>query len=144
MKLITVVAITILSLATPASPQQIPVWYDTLYDQADTPLSSVACSGVLINDSYNTFGDLPGYPLIGGAPQIDSWDSPSCGSCWQFIYSGPNNEIKSFFFTVINTGGQGGYTISLEGMNLLTYGDALTLDGVLVDVSSETSYLCGL
>ena len=63
MRLIAIAAM--LGLATPVFPQlsgSYPVWYNELYDQGSTPLTSVACSGGLngvITMGYETFSDLP-------------------------------------------------------------------------------------
>ena len=58
--------------------------YDAYYDNPSGSLNGVACSnganGLVTN--YATFGDLPTYPFIGGAPGV-VWNSPNCGGCWK-------------------------------------------------------------
>ena len=58
--------------------------YDATYDNPSGSLNGVACSnganGLVTN--YATFGDLPTFPYIGGAPGV-AWNSPNCGGCWK-------------------------------------------------------------
>jgi Cerato-platanin len=58
--------------------------FDTTFDNAAGSLNGVACSnganGLAAN--FPTFGDLPTFPYIGGAPGI-AWNSPNCGGCWK-------------------------------------------------------------
>ena len=58
--------------------------YDAYYDNPNGSLNGVACSNGangLVN-YYPTFGSLPTYPYIGGAPGV-AWNSPNCGGCWK-------------------------------------------------------------
>ena len=127
--------------AMPSEP--FPVWYDQLYDEESTPLTSVACSNGqngLITQGYNTFADLPTYPFVGGAPQIDGWDSFYCGTCWMVIYTSPSGEVSSHWFTAIDTPvSGGGYSISMAGLNYLTGGNALAVNGVTMVFAEDTS-----
>jgi len=58
--------------------------FDGTYDNQSGSLNSVACSngehGLV--DKFPTFGDIPTFPYIGGAPGV-VWNSPNCGGCWK-------------------------------------------------------------
>ena len=146
MRLFTVAAA--LCFATPAFLQETyDLWYDTIYDQRDTSLSSVTCSTGrygLLTRGYQTFGDLPTSPFIGGAPQIQSWNSPNCGTCWELTYIDPNGVPWSLSFTAINRAAQGTFTIFIEAMNRLTSGNAQALDGVSITATQLAASACGL
>ena len=137
----------VLGLVTPAFPQY-TLSYDIIYDQKEGSLTSVACStgeNGLMAYGYNTFDELPTYPFIGGAPQIQSWNSPACGTCWELTYIDKFGVSGSLTFTAINTGSpQGGFTISSEGMNAITQGNAATLDGASITAVQEPAASCGL
>lgn len=130
----------------PAPADTYAISYDTMYDQRKTSLSTVTCSTGqygLLTLGYNTFGDLPHFPFIGGAPQIDSWDSPYCGTCWELTYTDSLGISFSLSLAAINAA-QGGFDISLEGLNGLTSGNALTLDGVSITAVQVSATDCGL
>ena len=144
MKFLTIVAV--LGLAAPAFPQYTAM-YDTFYDGNLNPLSSVTCSTGeygLITYGYNLFGNIPTYPLIGGAPQIQSWDSPYCGTCWELTYTDPHGDSTSINFTAINTSNQESFIIAFAGMDLLTNGNAETLDGVSITATQMPASICGI
>ncbi|KAF8437590.1 Cerato-platanin [Boletus edulis BED1] len=139
MKLLGIAAA--LSLVTPTVPLY-TVLYDTFYDGTQISLSSVACSTGqygLITQGYNIFGDLPSYPFIGGAPLVEGWNSPYCGTCWNITYTNPQGSTFFVIFTAINTGNQGGFTISFAGMDTLTNGNALRLDGMISASATQIS-----
>ncbi|KAF8129189.1 Cerato-platanin-domain-containing protein [Boletus edulis] len=150
----------VLGLATPAFFQSssltdrgrdtYPLWYDTFYDNSQTSLNTVACSTGgygLIGFGYNTFGELPTYPAIGGIPMIDGWNSPNCGTCWLLTYTDANGNALSTPFTAINVGQQNpdGFTISQATMNFLT-GNAEALNGATISViqMAESAVNCGM
>ena len=137
-----------LGIATPAFLQgTYSLYYDTTYDQGDKSLNTVTCSTGehgLLTRGYKTFGDLPTSPFIGGAPQIQGWNSPNCGTCWELTYTDPNGIPGSLSFTAINTAAQGTFTISIEAMNRLTSGNAMTLDGVSITATQLSASQCGL
>ncbi|KAG0696165.1 immunomodulatory protein [Suillus ampliporus] len=63
--------------------------YDTTYDNASLPLSSVACSDGtygLETKGYTTLGSLAKFPNIGGVYTVTGWDSPACGTCYNVTY----------------------------------------------------------
>ena len=58
--------------------------FDATFDNPSGSLNGVACSngdnGLVTK--FPTFGDIPTFPYIGGAPGI-AWNSPNCGGCWR-------------------------------------------------------------
>ncbi|KAG9318079.1 Cerato-platanin [Chiua virens] len=100
-------------------------------------LNIVACSNGeygLITTGYTTFDSLPNFPYIGGAPQVRSWNSPYCGSCWQLTYTDAHGISTSLNITAVDSGDQSheGYNLSEEAMNYLTHGQARNLGRVPV------------
>ncbi|KAI9570722.1 Cerato-platanin [Boletus coccyginus] len=145
MKLFAVAATT-LACAIPVIPQATYIaQYDTFYDQGGQSLNSVACSTGehgLITSGFNTFGNLPNFPFIGGAPFIGGWNSINCGSCWEVTYINAEGVIGNIPFTAINTARQGTLTLSLEALNALTQNQGLVLDGVSVTVAAVSASPC--
>ena len=78
---------------------------------------------------FKTFGDLPGFPNIGGIPAITGWNSPSCGTCWNLTYM--DNTIMVLG---VDTGGSG-FNIALGAMQSLTGGNAIDLGVVTATVA---------
>ena len=123
--------------------------YDTIYDHGQNSLNNVACSNGehgLITDGYSTFDSLPTFPYIGGAPQILSWNSPYCGSCWELTYTDARGVSTSLNVTAVDTGDHSseGFSISLEGMDLLTNGQARRLGRVHITAIRKPQNACGL
>jgi len=104
--------------------------YDTVYDNGQASVSTLACSGILESEGYTTYSSLPGFPNIGGSPQITGYDSPYCGTCWILTYGS-----TSIVVTTVDVGDPAleGYNLSLEAMNTLTGGQAENLGRVYVD-----------
>lgn len=103
------------------------VSYDTVYDEGYASVSTVACSSVLESQGYTTFSTLPGFPFIGGSPQITGYGSPYCGSCWVISYTDPSTGTTiAKSITTIDVGDPAleGFNLSLEAMNYLTGGRA--------------------
>lgn len=100
MKFSTSYLLCLLGLATTPliSAQTVSVSYDQRYDVGTTSLTQVACSdgpNGLITKNFTTFGSLPKFPFIGGAPAVAKWNDPDCGSCWQLGYQGNTINGKS-------------------------------------------------
>ena len=149
MKLFAVAAV--LGLVTPAFSQTetYTVSHDGFYDQMENSLHDVACANGehgLLTHGYTTFGSLPTFPYIGGAPQIQPWDSRYCGTCWELTYTDRHGVSASLNFTAINTGGHDPrhFIISFEGMDFLTNGHARRLDGVPIAGALLPRSSCGL
>ncbi|KAE8350624.1 Cerato-platanin-domain-containing protein [Aspergillus coremiiformis] len=122
----------------------VSVSYDQKFDVAGTSLNTVSCSdGVngLISRGYTTFGSVPGFPNIGGAPTVGGWNSPNCGKCYQLHYQAGNID-KSIFVAAVDSA-PGGFNIGLQAMNTLTNGLAQQLGRVNVDYTEVAPQSCG-
>ncbi|PTU20708.1 hypothetical protein P175DRAFT_0228079 [Aspergillus ochraceoroseus IBT 24754] len=118
--------------------------YDERYDVASTSLDGVACSNGsngVENWGYHTFGDLPGFPRVGGAPTITGWNSPQCGTCYQLTYQA-GTVNNSIYVTAIDTG-YSGFNIGLTAMNQLTNNQAAQLGRVDITYQAVDRTLCG-
>ena len=117
------------------------VGYDTVYDNPNGSLSTVACSdgsNGMLTKGYTTFGSLPSFPNIGAAQAIAGWNSPACGSCWQISYG-----EKSIYFIAIDRTNNG-FVVSSEAMNTLTNGQAQDLGVISADTTQVSESSCGL
>lgn len=86
---------------------------------------------------YPTFGDLPGFPSIGGAFAVEGWDSANCGTCWNLSYAG-----KSINVLAVDHAGPGRFNIALKAMNTLTNGHAVELGAVQVTYKQVDASKC--
>ncbi|KAI0697243.1 Cerato-platanin [Cytidiella melzeri] len=117
------------------------VSWDTIYDNSGDSLNNVACSdgaNGLITKGYTTFGSLPTFPRIGGAPAVGAWNSAACGTCWQLTYNGNSINVLA-----IDTGGEG-FNLSEEAMDQLTSGQARQLGRVTAGVAQVDNSVCGV
>jgi hypothetical protein len=116
---------TVISLVASFSVvSAVSVGYDSVYDNSQNSLSTVACSdgaNGMLTKGFTTFGSLPSFPNIGAAQAVAGWNSSACGSCWQLSYG-----KKSITITAIDHS-DNGYVVSLEAMNFLTNGQAQNL-----------------
>ncbi|KAF7714456.1 Uncharacterized protein PECH_004953 [Penicillium ucsense] len=103
--------------------------YDPVYDNAASSLNIAACGSVL-SHKYATFGDLPGFPHVGGALTISGTGSAKCGTCYQLHFSG-NGVDNTITVLGIDTA-PAGFNIGLQAMNDLTGGQAEQLGRVQV------------
>nr|ABM63508.1 CF-MANG protein [Ceratocystis fimbriata]QNN25949.1 cerato-platanin protein [Ceratocystis manginecans]ABM63512.1 CF-FAG protein [Ceratocystis fimbriata]QBO55778.1 cerato-platanin [Ceratocystis fimbriata]QBO55779.1 cerato-platanin [Ceratocystis fimbriata] len=91
-----------------ASAMAVSISYDPIY-AADLSMGSVACSngdhGLM--EQYPTLGQVPGFPNVGGIPDIAGWNSPSCGTCWKVTI--PNGN--SIFIRGVDSG-RGGFNVN--------------------------------
>lgn len=126
-----------------ASASSTVVKYDPVFDNLNTPMTVVACSGGengMIAKGFNTFGDLPTFPNIGGAFAIEGYNSPSCGSCWNLTDSKTNTTA---FIIAIDHAAEG-FVIAEEALTAL--GGPLAVDDGEIYTSAklvEGSH-CGL
>ncbi|KAI0329938.1 Cerato-platanin-domain-containing protein [Cubamyces sp. BRFM 1775] len=115
------------------------VAWDSTYDNPDGDMNTVACSNGDngLNPPYAHFGDLPGFPYIGGAQFVEAWNSPNCGSCWALGYKG--NVI---YVTLVDSY-YTGFNIAKQAMDVLT--DNNSDDGP-VDITAHqvSKAYCGL
>lgn len=116
------------------------VTWDAGYDNAGRSLTQVACSDGIngLMPKYQTQGQLPHFPNIGGAAAIAGWNSPNCGSCWQLSFNG--NSVK---ILAIDHAGEG-FNIGETAMNALTNGRAAEFGHVDATVTPLTPKDCGL
>ena len=135
-------ASTILSLAAIFSVASADiVRYNQIYDNPSYPLDGVACSNGpngLVTDGFDTLGQLPTFPGVGGVFAVSGWGSPECGSCWRLEYNG--NRIHVIAIDTISDG----FDISLAAMNTLTGGNAVALDSVDANARQVSKFHCGL
>lgn len=149
--LLVAAAVAVLGLVSPVLPwtTKYTVSYDPVYDHGENSLNEVACSNGeygLITSGYTTFNSLPTFPYIGGAPQIASWNSPYCGTCWQLTYTDAQGYSQSLNITAVDTGDGSleGFNISQEGMDYLTDNQAVSLGRAPVTAVKIPLSACGL
>ena len=75
---------TVISLVASFSiVSAVRVGYDTVYDNPNNSLSTVACSdgsNGMLTKGYTTYSSLPSFPNIGAAQAVAGWNCPACGS----------------------------------------------------------------
>ncbi|KAL2191654.1 Cerato-platanin [Thermothelomyces heterothallicus CBS 203.75] len=130
----------IFSLAAAASATTVS--YDTGYDDASRPLTSVACSdgvnGLIWKYGWQTQGQVKGFPFIGGVEAVEGWNSGNCGTCWSATWNGKTINILAIDHAA------SGLNIGLAAMNELTNGHAVELGRVEADVKQVDLSACGL
>ena len=87
---------------------------------------------------WQTQGQIPSFPRIGGSGDISGWNDPQCGTCYKVTYKG-----KSIFVLGIDRAAAG-INMSLKAMNTLTNGQAVALGRVNADVVKVGVSKCGL
>ncbi|KAJ6014157.1 Cerato-platanin [Penicillium herquei] len=131
--------------ANTVTPQSVSVSYDQKYDDGTTSLNTVACSdgtNGLETDGFTTFSSLPTFPLIGGAPTVDGWDSPNCGQCYQLHFE--SGEVNETINVLAVDSASGGFNIGLTAMNRLTDNQATQLGRVTATYVAVANSVCGL
>ncbi|KAI6046693.1 Cerato-platanin [Pisolithus marmoratus] len=91
--------------------------YDTKYDDPSQPLSNFACSdGVngLQTKGYNTLGNLPTFPNVGGVYTVTGWNSTACGTCYNVTYGSTSIFILAVDVSTF------GFNVAEAAMNTLT------------------------
>jgi hypothetical protein len=118
------------------------VSYDTGYDDASRPLTSVACSdgknGLITKYGWHTQGQIPRFPNIGGAAAVAGWNSPECGGCWKLEYKGKSINVLAIDHAA------SGFNIGKKAMDTLTGGKAAQLGRVDVQATKVAGKNCGL
>lgn len=133
-------------LASSAFAQQtVTVSYDTVYDNSGQSLLTVSCSNgpYGLDPPYNTFGDLPDFPYIGGAAAVAGWGSPNCGSCWQLQYTTPQGSQNTINVLAIDHT-DAGFNIGLSAFNALVGGDGTFYGRVNAQATQVDKSVCGL
>lgn len=129
---------------TPKAGQTISIAYDTKYDQGTSSLSTVSCSdGIngLLSQGYSTFDSLPGFPLIGGAPTVEAWNSPNCGKCYQIHFQDGRID-QTVNVTAVDVAKEG-FVLGRKAMNQLTNGLAEQLGRVQATYVEVDRNACG-
>ena len=118
------------------------VYYDTVYDQADEALTSVACSngdnGLITKYHWTDLGDVPNFPNVGAAFAVEGWNSKNCGTCWQLTFNGTSINVAA-----IDHAGAGTFNIALSAMNKLTNNQAEFLGRVNAQAQQVPATACG-
>ncbi|KAF2477488.1 Asp f 13-like protein [Lindgomyces ingoldianus] len=132
-------ALTASALGFASLSQAITVSWDAGYDDKSRSLTAVSCSdganGLMTRYHWNTQGDIPTYPNIGGYQEIKGWNSPMCGTCYSVTY----NSRTIYVLAIDHTAS--GFNIGKQAMNTLTDGNADQFGRVdaaytLVDISN--------
>jgi hypothetical protein len=114
--------------------------FDTTYDNASGSLNGVACSNGAngLVTRFPTFGNIPTFPFIGGAPGI-VFNSPNCGGCWKLTSQATG---ASLIMTAIDSSGSG-FNIAQEAFVTLNGGQ---IGQGVIDVVAEQvdRHICGL
>ncbi|EJT76087.1 SnodProt1, partial [Gaeumannomyces tritici R3-111a-1] len=131
--------LSIFALTSAASA--VSVSYDTGFDDGSRSLTAVSCSdgqnGLMTRYGWQTQGQIPRFPYIGGAPAVGGWNSPGCGTCWRLSWNGRS-------INVLAIDRASGFNIALDAMNALTNGQAIGLGRVEADVQQVSAGDCGL
>jgi len=130
----------------PVLASALTVSYDTVYDNKAGSLATVACSdgeNGLLTAGFTTFGSLPKFPFIGGAPAVTGWNSASCGTCWNITYVNTKGVSKTISVLAIDVGGAN-FNIAKAAMDTLTNGQATQLGRVTITSKKVATSLCGL
>ncbi|KAF8585770.1 Cerato-platanin [Ramaria rubella] len=125
----------LIALATSAFAVQ--VTFDPVYDNSKQSLDTVACSTLLETQPDPIFGDLPGFPNIGGASVVTGFDSPGCGTCWALTFN--NLTINILAIDVADNG----FNIAESTFNLFTNGQATQLGVIDVSAVQVDASACG-
>ncbi|ORY10485.1 Asp f 13-like protein [Clohesyomyces aquaticus] len=115
-------AVSAAALGFASLSQAITVSWDAGYDDRGRSLTAVSCSdganGLMTKYHWNTQGDIPTYPNIGGYQGIAGWNSNMCGTCYSVTYNG-----NTIYVLAIDHAGSG-FNIGKQAMNTLTGGNA--------------------
>ncbi|ESK92202.1 epl1 protein [Moniliophthora roreri MCA 2997] len=134
------------TLALVSSTMAVNLAWDNAYNDPAGSLNAVACSdgenGLETRFNFATFGDIPTFPFVGGAPNIPGWNSSACGTCWAltFINSTGTHTIN---FTAIDAGGDD-FVTGRGALDLLTNGQAEQLGVIPVNATAVSASPCGL
>ena len=113
--------------------------YDPTYDNPNGSMWGVACSNGKngLVEEFPTFGDVPSFPFIGGAPGV-TWNSTQCGSCWRLFFEG-----RIIYLTAVDYAGSG-FNIARAALDYLTDGHAVEWGSAEVTAQEIGRDRCGL
>jgi hypothetical protein len=119
-----------------------PVSYDTGYDNKARSLTAVSCSdgehGLITRKHWNTQGDIPTFPYIGGAQAVADWNSVNCGTCWRIDYKGRSINVLAIDHT------DAGFNIAQGAMDALTNNQAVQLGRIEGQATQIDAKICGM
>ncbi|KAK7749581.1 hypothetical protein SLS53_000157 [Cytospora paraplurivora] len=119
-----------------AAASAVTVSYDTGYDLSSRSLTVVSCSdgtnGLITKYGYQTQGDIPDFPYIGGADVIAGWNSAS------LTYG--SNSIKVLAIDHAASG----FNIGEDALNALTNNQAEALGRIDATATQLAVTECGL
>lgn len=120
------------------------LYYDNVYDDESGSLSQTACADWPRLQRFPTFGDVPTFYAIGGAPNIEGYNSSNCGSCYLFQYTpeGSDHALVATY-TGLDVGGEA-FVGTQTLMDYLTNGRAEELGEITVEVSEWDPHECSL
>jgi hypothetical protein len=81
--------------------------WSSKYDNPNGITKSLACSEISLK--YPHFHNIPNFPFIGGAFNIQEPNSPNCGHCWKL--TNPKTH-KSIYFTAVDYARSSGFVLS--------------------------------
>lgn len=134
------IVFSMLAAAGLALAQANTVSFDQTFDNAAGSLNTVSCSNGpngLENLGFTTFGSLPNFPFIGGAPAVTGFGSAACGTCWALTFNGKTINVLAIDHST-------SFNIALEAMNALTNNQAEFLGRVTVTSAQVAASECGL
>ena len=138
--LLTHVAHALPHLEPNARSTTVKATFDTMYDNRNSSLNGVACSNGAngLVTRFPTFGYIPTFPFIGGAPGI-VWNSPNCGGCWKLT-----NAATGIWIIMTAIDSAATFNIAQEAFETLNGGQIG--QGVLDHVTAEqiSPSFCGL
>ena len=152
-------SIAALGLGLASLTSAISVSYDTGYDDASRSLASLSCSdvanGLITKHGWNTQGNVPSFPRIGGYSGIAGWNSPQvcsnddisvdyntneppqCGTCYGVTYNGKTVYVLAVDHTA------NGFNLAKGAMDELTNGQAAALGRIDAQYAQVGTNMCG-
>ncbi|KAF8998241.1 hypothetical protein BDQ17DRAFT_1328894 [Cyathus striatus] len=112
-------AIVLISTVISAFAQQTTTQrlvFDTRFDNRNGQVRNSICDRLATANP--TYGSFLTFPNIGSSFSIQSYNSPSCGSCWELTHT-RNGESNTTFYTAIDSINEG-FGMSLMGATNLT------------------------
>ncbi|KIM63755.1 hypothetical protein SCLCIDRAFT_1213915 [Scleroderma citrinum Foug A] len=114
--------------------------YDPVYDNASQSLDKLACSNGsngLETKGYETLGELPKFPYVGGVYTVTGWNSPACGTCYNVTYGSTTISVLAVDVALQ------GFNVAETAMNALTGGQAVQLGRINVQATQVDVSYCG-
>ena len=115
--------------------------FDVSYDNPNGNTGALACSN--LGGKFPTFGSLPGFPNIGGAPFLaNAPNSPLCGTCWKLQYEDPAKGSQEIFVIAVDAAGAG-WVISKEALIKLAGQEGVDKGKVDITFTEVDGWFCG-